>query len=222
MRRLLNSALILLLPTFGLSQINLEMQNLVHDVYKLAQSEDKTHTIYTFWFPVDFWELSTAGHPQVAKEDLNRMKAALENYLLLAISEVDNSQGFLNYTLRDELQQKISVTNSNNQLLERIEINDLPHDAYLAVRSFDATLEQLFGKLGRELEFMVYDISQCLELFDPRAPSGSFLIQVGEYDIEFTLPLGSFLPMKKCPLTNELYNGKWNYCPIHGQELIAQ
>lgn len=213
--------LLVLLPSFLQAQLNMETQNIINDIYKFAQNEDKTLNIYTFWFPVDFWELSTKGHPGVAQEDLTRMKEALKNYLVIAVSEMDNSLGFMNYTLRDELKDKVSVVNSEGQQLEWIEIYDLPHDAYLAVNSFDETVENMFGLLGKGLEFMVFDISECNTLFNPQASSGFFKINVGDYEMEFNLPLGAFLPKKKCPVSAELYNGNWNYCPIHGNELIT-
>lgn len=204
-------------PLYG--QMNFESQQLINELCKFTQNENRTINIYAYWFPPEFWEVTTKGNPQVSEEDIQKIKDDLADYLILAISEMDNSLGFNDYTLSDELRNKVQVFDEGNNRLKLIETYNLPNDAYKRVQSFKYTVKKLFGEIGSNLEFMIFDISDRKEQFDP-LQNGKFDILIGEYKLEYTLPIGALLPKKSCPISEKLYRGDWKYCPIHGKELV--
>ena len=55
-------------------------------------------------------------------------------------------------------------------------------------------------------------------IFDPAAEQ-DVTLEVQGTSLTWDLPMSSLISEKRCPEDDELMNGTWNYCPIHGDKL---
>ena len=218
-RVFLSTTILVILSLQIHGQSSSDMQDVVADIYRLVNNKDKTKSIYSYWLPFEFWEAITRGNPQVTEEELQEMQDDLDGYLILAVLEIDLSKSPVSYSYSEELRAATKVENPTGVDLEQLNIFDLPHSTYLRIMSFETVVSRMFGEIGNYLEFVVFDISEHEELFNP-VREGEFSIKINGLEATYSYPLGFLVPKKFCPITKTSYKGTWNYCPIHGEELI--
>ena len=219
MRVFLAAAILVIFSLQIQGQSSSDMQDVVADIYRLVNNKDKTKSIYSYWLPFEFWEAITKGNPQVTEEGLRKMQDDLDGYLILAVLEIDMSTTPVIYLYGEELRAGITVETSSAVDLEQLNIFDLPHSTYLRIMSFETVVSRMFGEIGNYLEFVVFDISEHKELFNP-VREGEFSVKINDLKATYSYPLGFLVPKKFCPITKTSYKGTWNYCPIHGEKLI--
>ena len=102
--------------------------------------------------------------------------------------------------------------------------NEISSDMINFMDGVKPILGNMMGKLGENFVFLLFDSknSSSKMIADP-FENHDFEVTIGENDTYFfDLPLASLIMPKVCEVDGKEYNGKWMYCPIHGNLLTVK
>ncbi len=84
-------------------------------------------------------------------------------------------------------------------------------------------LTTILGPLGQNMHFIVFPSKNIKgQYIADVTKEGTFVVQLGETEFTWRLPLSSLVPPKICPVDGEKMSGAWKFCPWHGTKLLSE
>lgn len=202
---------------------NKELQNVVLDdlMAETQFSSDHPDKLEMIWYmPSSFWEISMLQDPSMTAKDAEDMAELTKGYELVAVVQGSiGTFGGITYTPLEKIRKDIKVTYAG-EILQLLEATEYSPDLTSFLSMMKPMLVNMFGPMGENMHFMVFNSSHENLLPINLTSDKDFKIAIDGYSKELDLPLSSLLLEKKCPVTQELHSGKWEYCPYHGKKLV--
>jgi len=212
----------ILLTTFGFAQQKpLEEISLDNLISETQFSNDKSEGLeLVWWMPTEFWEVSFSREKYNNPKESKMVIDMLKNYVIvMAIKGEFGMFGGVTYNPREEILKNLKVS-YNGAMLKYIKQNDLEPDLKNFITMFRPMLKNMMGEMGENMQVFVFknDKNKPVNVFS----KGNIDFGLFDFNKSLNLPLGSLLKEKQCPEDKILFNGKWSYCPYHGDKLTKK
>jgi hypothetical protein len=197
------------------------------DLITETQSEFKNNDAIgiVWWIPTEFWELSFKNDPSIGENEAQAMIDIIRNYMLIAVVKGEMGIfGGVTYESQKDLAESLVITSVDGDIRKPLKENQISPDLTNLLSMLKPVFSNMMGNFGENFHFFVFDSknSSDKDMFHPLSED-DFTIALGKDDVfTYDLPLSSLLLPKLCPKDNQLLNGKWNFCPIHGTALKEQ
>lgn len=187
----------------------------------ISESGDIT---MAWWIPIEFWEVTFDRDKSMTELQSKEIINALKPYVIYAV--VDGKLGPLGgikYISGDSIGRTIKLEDTEGIEYKPLETEMINSDVQNLLSVFKPILKNMMGQLGENMNFFVFnDVKADMSrVIDPYI-SGNVKLSFSDNIFNWKTPLGSLLPLKKCPVDNELLDGSWKYCPWHGKKLVEQ
>jgi hypothetical protein len=198
------------------------------DPLKLTQEtqqlrQDKSKLDLVWWIPNEFWEYSFKKNPVITPEQQKEFIAVVDKYTIFCIMEGSIGVfGGITGTPKDELQTKVSLAILDTKL-KPLSDSELSPDAQNFLQMMKPMFSSMLGQMGQSMEFIVFNGKHDggEKYLNPKF-NGSFVLNLGEKQFSWRLPLASLLPPRFDADTNEEFPGNYIYNPFTGKKLITK
>ncbi|KAB8152297.1 hypothetical protein EZY14_014725 [Kordia sp. TARA_039_SRF] len=184
-------------------------------------SKDNEAFKMVWWIPKEYWKFSIEDSSLADSESeyIDEMIASFGEFTLVCV--INTEMGMFG-----NLKKKSSTVRIKDQkgtIYEPLDDSLIPDDFKGTLTLMKPMIAQMLGQFGEQLEFHVFSkkAKDGTLICNPLS-KGKFTILLNEEEFNFMLPLASMVEKKVCPEDQKLYNGTWNFCPIHGKKLKLQ
>lgn len=186
-----------------------------------SDSDNQIQMIW--WLPQIFWEISSSQDPSSTEEEISAIREMFEGYELFAI--IDANIGFfggLTYKPLEDILPTFSIT-LNGEPFKIVPNSRISADLSNFLIIMKPMMGNMLGPLGENIHFVFMEASSSAEMKSIDPYKNQLLsLEMGNFKKDVELPLSSLLIEKKCSVDGKLFSGKWNFCPVHGKELLKQ
>ncbi|QYY37181.1 hypothetical protein [Ruficoccus sp. ZRK36] len=207
--------------SLSIFQVKLHAQDpqaLMDETHFTSTYLHRSHSVW--WIPSAYWELSLRQESELTEREINEVLRIFDPYLLIIVIDAKiNDDGTTNCSSLSEIWAKSELT-VNGNLTSPIPTTKLSEDMRKMLKVFRPFLKNLLGRLGEGAQFLVYSNTEDTRI-DSRLP-GSITLKLGDETFRWRLPLGSLLPPKIDPKTDETFPGNYNFNPYTGDELTVE
>ncbi len=199
------------------------------DLNTFIKETQKTTTgngevVIAWWIPIEFWQVTFEQNDDLTEAQKKSFIKALKEYSMFAIIDGETGDfGNIDYVSDEEIKKTLSLTNSDGKTYKSLNSDDVSVELQTVLAAFKPVLKSMLGKMGENMNFYVfkdYD-SKNNRICNP-LDEGFVQLNFNKREVKWETPLGSLLPPKMCPIDKKPMSGGWKYCPIHGNELVAQ
>ncbi|MBB6681654.1 hypothetical protein H4O20_09385 [Aequorivita sp. 609] len=176
---------------------------------------------FVWWLPREFWGVSYAQDSTVSEEDYKELLKMFQNFELFAVTQGEIGHfGGVTYYSREDVIDNLTIHYRGENLMVASE-EEISSDFSNFIMIMQPMIANMLGQMGSNIHFILFKSIRGNEVL-PINPldSKNLEITLSEFNKTIELPLSSLLLEKRCPNDDKLYSGKWNYCPIHGENLI--
>jgi hypothetical protein len=199
----------------------LDLYDLVDETVLQTQVGDKV--AMAWWIPEEFWVSAFADEGPGA-EDLEDLVDVLRPYVVVAALEGEfDKSGELRLIDPRKLRNSLRLRDSRGSIYTPLGADNVSDEATLLAMSMKPALVELLGELVQDLEFFYFPAvsSEGIPIAEATG-TGTFSVAVGDALFEWSLPLASALPPRRCVVDGRLLNGAYIYCPWHGVRLAEE
>lgn len=210
----------------GHGQEGPDLQALIRDTQKMTIVRKDTNSqqlTIVWWIPIEFWEVNLKKNPNTTPQMIDKLKATLDPYTLVALVNCDVGP-FGGMTFQSDSAVRASVTLSDAQKSSYAPLADaqISADAKVLLAMMRPVVAGALGQLGEHINFVFFagkakDGRRIAEPLSDR----SFSVFLDGAEFKFRLPVGSLLPPKFDPATREQFPGNYRYSPFTGTELVG-
>jgi len=218
-----NLLLIIVLIAFSLSGI---AQNSDPDYKTFLKQTQLTNTEngaidVVWWIPLEFWEIALKRNEDISEAQLTDFLEVLKPYVMFAVVKGESGEfGDFTFSPFETFEGKVTAISTFGKTEDPIAFEDLSVSVQTLITMVKPILKSAMGQMGENMHFFVFeDQPKKKRNFDPLA-EGEISLQVIDTKYSWPTPVEALLPLKLCPIDAAEWNGAWNYCPIHGNELV--
>ncbi|MFT5750816.1 MAG: hypothetical protein ACI828_000546 [Flavobacteriales bacterium] len=185
-------------------------------------SDHEDYVDLIWWIPMEYWKAVYAQDSSIPIDEAKEMTALLENYDIVAA--VRGKIGYFGgVTFQDEVSiRKDLIFEYDGITYDPMDNNDIDADLKSFIDIMRPMFSNMMGNMGENLYFVVYqDGASESAIIDPYSDK-KLTLTLSDFSDNLQFPLSSLLQPKKCPKDEALFNGKWSYCPHHGDALTLQ
>ncbi|MCB1193022.1 MAG: hypothetical protein H7A23_26260 [Leptospiraceae bacterium] len=198
---------------------NLDIDDLLKETQKMSREEDEI--IMIWWLPIEFWKMSFAKDSTMPEKQSKELISHLNNYTILAV--VNGKIGTLgNVEYQSEKYNKkiLSLKDKNNNTYHPLEDKFIDNTTAMLLSMMKPVLGNMLGPLGENMFFYIFpSIGKDKKVIVDPWKEGIFLVDLGEREFLWKLPLNSLIPPQNCPKCKEKLKGSYKYCPYDGTKL---
>jgi hypothetical protein len=197
-------------------------------IKETQSSKSETGTMRIgWWFPYELWETIIDLDPSTTDQDKSEMKSIIRPYTFFAVAHGkmnDSSDPYkmnLVYSDKESIAKSLTLKGNDGKTYKPLDEKELDYQVQVILELFTPIFSNMMGDLGKNFHFYVFfDRRGSLpRISDPKI-KGEVSFQAENIVYKFMTPLPSLVPDKQCPVDKDLMNGTWNYCPLHGNELL--
>lgn len=185
-------------------------------------SDDEDYVDLIWWIPTEYWKAVYAQDSSIPEDEATQMTSLLKDYDIVAAV-----RGKIGYFGGVTFQDEASIRNDllfeyDGVTYDAMDTKDLAPDLKSFIDIMRPMFSNMMGNMGENLYFVVYqDGASNGGIVDPYGDK-QLTLTLSDFSDTLQFPLSSLLQPKKCPKDGALYNGKWEYCPFHGNALEIQ
>jgi hypothetical protein len=195
------------------------------DLYDLVdetvlQSQVGDRVAMAWWIPEEFW-ISAFADEGPGADDLEDLVLVLRPYIVVAALEGEfDKSGELRISDPRKLRKSLQLKDARGSVYTPLGADKVSDEATLLAMSMKPALVELLGDLVSDLEFFYFPaVSREGIPIAEASGTGTFSVSVGDALFEWSLPLASALPPRRCVVDGRMINGSYIYCPWHGVRL---
>ena len=176
-----------------------------------------------WWIPTEFWEIALRRNQDVSEEQITSLIELLKPYTMFAIVKGEMGEfGDYSFIPYEDFEGKVKAVGANGKSLKPLSFEDLPVSVQTILSMIKPILKSALGNMGENMHFFVFEdkVKKGKRNFDPHLEE-TIVLNVLDSEYSWEAPFLSLMPPKTCPVDGEQLSGGWNYCPIHGNELVA-
>jgi hypothetical protein len=213
---------ILVLAGRSYGQGNIDLQALIHETQKVSQAPSQLTLVW--WLPEQFWQASLGQDPNASKAQVDQLLNTIRPYTMIAV--VDGRMGaFGGVTYRSEEAIRTSVTIRDAKGLSYAPLSESAIDPNMKnlLQMLRPVIVNMLGPMGQNMHFLLFQ-SRSKDGRLVADPTGKGILSVlfAGKEFKYRLPLGSVLPPKYDPETEERFPGNYNYNPFTGSKLVTE
>ena len=206
-------------PTLGAGAIDLHA--VVQETQQMSQGSGDMTLVW--WLPEQFWEASMAQNPDVSRAQVDEFVKTVRPYTMVAV--VDGQVGaFAGVTYKPDsvIRATVFLRDAQGGSYPPIAESAINPDTRNLLQMLKPIIANMLGPMGENMHFLLFPAvdKQGQPIADPTR-EGAFQVAVGDKTFRFRLPLGSVLPPKFDPGTQERFPGNYNFNPYTGGKLTA-
>jgi hypothetical protein len=214
------SMLILTGQSYG--QGNIDVQTLIRETQKTSQAPNEMTLVW--WLPEQFWQASLGRDPNATKAQVDQLLNTIRPYTMIAV--VDGRVGaFGGVTYRSEEAIRTSVTIRDAKGVSYAPLSESAVDPNMKnlLQMLKPVIVNMLGPMGQNMHFLLFQSrSKDGRLVADPTSEGILSVLFAGREFKYRLPLGSVLPPKYDPRTEERFPGNYNYNPFTGSKLITE
>jgi hypothetical protein len=195
-----------------------DMAKLTMETRQITQGTDQTSTM-VWWLTHAFWDTSLTANTAVTPAVRTQLMAALDEYLVFAVARVKpGASGAMEGRPSTELLENAKLE-VNGKAIAAVAPAAVKPNAQAVLSSFKPALAGALGPIGAGMEFILYPNKQGTAKLVDELQAGQVSFALYEQTYKWRLPLGSLLPGKLDPKTNEDFPGNYQFNPYTGDKL---
>ncbi len=200
-------------------ETNIDINNLVQETQK--RSDNSSEMSFVWWIPEQFWQASFARSPNTTPAQVEEFLKALRPYTLIAaVDGKVGSYGSVAYKTEADIRTSIKLVDAAGNTYTPYSEDGVNPDAKGLLSVMKPMIVNLLGPIGQNMYFFLFPaISKDGNAIADARKEGGFSVKLGEKDFKWTLPLGSLIPSKTCPVCKQKFNGSYKFCPFDGTKL---
>lgn len=199
-----------------------DLQEFIQETQKLDQGANSFRLIW--WIPTEYWKESFRNAPNMTDGQKESFYKAVDDYIVLSVIDAKTTNfGSIVPSSRAEIISKLSLLIGPGKLMKSLPDTEVSNDARNLFAMMKPVMANMLGQFGQGMEFI------CFKGFDSKGrrllePMGntSFSAKLGDAMFKWRLPLGSLLPPKYDPQTEEKFPGNYIYNPFTGSKLLRK
>jgi hypothetical protein len=198
-----------------------DLQKIGQDVQRVRQEKGNLDMI--FWMPSEYWEASFTANAGLTPEKQKELTEGLDKYLIFAVLEGKlGLTGGVMATSKEQLMKKITVT-AQRQKLTPLAETEVSENVRGLLQIMKPIFAKMLGQMGQGMEFIVFQgQNEKGERYADPKQGGFLVLNLGEKEFKWRLPLGCFLPTKYDPKTREEFPGNYEFSPFTGTKLVTE
>ena len=201
------------------SDIDIDIEALLGDIQKVSSNLEVADLVW--WLPIEYFQ--AMGQEPADEMSFRDLEEALSPYTLVAVQWGRLlPSGHITWIDSSRLRKGVALVDADGKEYRPYPDEDVSDVARSVVEGMKQAFTAADPEGGPNLYFFFFPANTVSgrRIADPRQ-EGSFSIRMEKVTYEWRLPLGSFLPPRKCPVDGEQMPGNWRFCPWHGKELVA-
>ncbi|WP_298514668.1 hypothetical protein [uncultured Kordia sp.] len=198
---------------------NIDLSAFIKDAQIMSKEKDAFKMVW--WIPSKYWRLSLEDSNIVDSDRayIDEMIDSFGKFTLVCIINTEiNAYGSL-----DKKESTVRIKDQKGTIYKPLDDSLVPEDFKMTLSIMKPMISQMLGQFGEQLEFHVFPKkAKDGTLIANPLSKGKFTVLLNKKEFDFMLPLSSMVEKKVCPEDDKLFNGTWNFCPIHGKKLKLQ
>lgn len=175
-----------------------------------------------WWIPSEYWEATFKEDKSISEKELAEMIDVMKAYNVLGIVQGEIGLfGGVTYEDADEIFKKTSLKDHYGDVHYALKREEISPDMNNFLDVMKPILSNMMGNLGENFSFLVFDAKNSSDkmIADSYKDHDFDIILKGDETYHFDLPFSALLMPKVCPKDSAEHNGKWVFCPYHGDVL---
>jgi|JI10StandDraft_1071094.scaffolds.fasta_scaffold01415_5 hypothetical protein len=196
-----------------------DLNALILETQKLSQSAEKLSMVW--WIPEDYWRASFEQNSSVNPTLVEAIIKSLRPYIVIvALDGEIGSQGGINYKSKESIQSTMQIIDAEGNHYFPLANEKIDSQANIFLSLMKPVFANMAGPMGENMNFYLFPSTneKGINTIDAKK-EGKFSVLLDKTEYKWKLPLSSLLASKLCPIDNEVLNGTWKFCPMHGVEL---
>jgi hypothetical protein len=214
------SMLILAGRSYG--QGNIDVQALIHETQKMSQAPNEMTLVW--WLPEQFWQASLGRDPKATKAQVDQLLNIIRPYTVIAL--VDGRVGAfggITYRSEEAIRTSVTIRDAKGVSYAPLSESSVDPDMKNLLQIFKPIIIDMLGPMGQNMHFLLFQSkSKDGRLVADPTSKGILSVLVAGKAFKYRLPLGSVLPPKYDPKTEERFPGNYNYNPFTGNKLVTE
>ncbi len=208
--------LLLLLATMSFGQVpEVSVADAIKEL-QITKKEGNNMKI-AIWLPIEYWAISLQDSPDVTPEVLAKIESIFENFIL--VMAVDININGTSFQPTGKLDAAITDSLGKKHLM--LKKKDIPKETNDMLNVLKPVLANMLGSLGENMHLLLFDATDANgDLIADSSKEGKLNLLFNGERFNWDLPLSFLMTPKQCPIDGASMNGKWKYCPYHGNELV--
>src|SRR5512141_154153 len=202
-------------------ETTLDLQALIRETQKMSTAPG--HMTLVWWLPEQCWQASLAQNPNITHAESDPILKTLRLSTLIAVVDGQvGAFGGVTYRSEEAVRASVTVKDAKGQSYGPIGADSIDPSMKNLIQMLKPVIANIVGPLGQNMQFLLFptETKDGQPLADPTR-EGMLEVTVAEKDFKYRLPLGSVLPPRIDPKTEETFPGNYNYNPFTGTKLIA-
>ncbi|WP_196886382.1 hypothetical protein [Aureivirga sp. CE67] len=199
----------------------IDQNELMSDLWKWNKHNDNDMT-GTLWIPSSYWRIALTNSPDVTPETIDLIEESFKDYVLICALKMEQISNGTNVRFDSEeiIRKNILIKDINGRVFKPIPDEEVELSTRMLLSNLKPFFAQTLGKMGQGMHFYIFEVkdSSGVNIIN-EYEEGEFSVLHSGNEVKWDLPLSSLIDDKICPIDNEAMNGKWKFCPFHGNEL---
>jgi hypothetical protein len=172
------------------------------------------------WFPAEFWQIANAQNKDIPPALLQNIVDEMKEYMMFCVVDYTISGTDIQFTGEDEIRRSIRLIDSSKTIYVPLEEDDISSTASALINSLKPMMAQLVGQFGEGMRVVLFKAKKingkpAIDI----TRKNSFTLELAKHQLKWSMPFGSLMPPKYCPIDKEIMKGNWEFCPEHGVKL---
>jgi hypothetical protein len=200
----------------------IDLQKLVQETQRISQGQHALRLVW--WIPTEYWQESFRNMPNVSEDKKQEFYKMVDDYIVVCVVDAKLSTfGSVIPTPRDQIISNLSLSVDQGEQMKPLEEKQLSGDAKILFAMMKPLMVNALGQFGQGMEFFCFKgvDPDGKKLIDPKG-EGSLSMNLADSVFKWRLPLGSLLPLKYDPQTEEEFPGNYSYNPFTGNKLESR
>lgn len=197
----------------------IDLNALILETQKLSKSENKLSMVW--WVPEEYWRASFEQSPNVNPNLVEAIIKSLSPYIvIIALDGEIGDLGDINYKSKESIQSTMQIIDAEGNHYFPLANEKIGSQANNFLYLMKPVFANMAGPMGENMNFYLFPSTneKGINIIDAKK-EGKFSVLMDKTEYKWKLPLSSLLASKLCPIDNEVLNGTWKFCPMHGVEL---
>jgi len=218
--KILSSILALLVllttPLSGATDIS----ELTKETQRTKQEPGKFTMVW--WIPTQFWEANLKNDPRLTDTQKTDLSKILDKYTVVVVVAGDfGPMAAYQSKKHDDIVANTELR-VNDKVIPLLQPADVSKSAINFISVMKPLMANMLGAMGEGMEFLLYSNDQNGTKLIDGMKSGGFTYTVFGNKFTWRLPLGSLLPRKIDPSTQEEFPGNYLFNPFTGGKLAIK
>ena len=183
-------------------------------------SDSQNDVDLIWWIPTEYWNAIFAQDPSTSQSEKDIIISMLKDLaVVIVIKGKVGVFGGITYDTKENIKAITSISYKGEKLKMASE-DEIDPDVLNFMSIIKPMMKNMLGSMGENMQMFIFENpkDKAVLPIDPYSDN-ELKFTLGTLERNVSLPLSCLLEEKICTEDNSEWNGKWNFCPIHGTKL---